>query len=159
MNDPQAQRGGEAVGMISTFAPWEVALIKTLRLWCDGHDGQIRIRRDLALVMTEAEADRRFEFFEDLVRTILCYARRPLVRHDFDCRCVGADEAVFANLVRTAATGDLGDAVLIATLMVGPAQAERIAMLAGEVGHAMQHLPKHPENYRNETHLVAARLH
>jgi len=159
MNDAQAQRGGEPVGMMSTFAPWDAALIKTLRLWCDGHDGQACIRRNLSLVLPEAEAQQRYAHFEDLVRTILRYARRPLVRHDLDCKSVGADEAVFANLVGTAATGDLGDAALIATLMAGPAQAERIAMIAGEVGHAMRHLTTSPENYQNETHRAVARLH
>ncbi len=72
--------------------------------------------------------------FEELLDLLADYRRRPLVRHAPDCRCVGADEAVFAHFVTTAATGEREDAMLIATLLVRADVSPLAASLAQTVG-------------------------
>ena len=47
------------------------------------------------------------------------------MRHSIECRCLGGDEACFANLVATAAEGEREDALLMATLMVEPSVLNR----------------------------------
>ncbi len=140
MTIDHAHPGGEAVGQLKHRSPWEVALIVGLRHWCDGPLGQATIQSDFSLALSESAAQRVYASFDQLLRLILQHAHRPLVRHDIDCPCCGADEAVFAQLVRTATSGDLHDAALMATLLAGPAKAELIAILAGEVGSAMQRM-------------------
>lgn len=71
--------------------------------------------------------------FRDLLRLADLHAHRPLRRLAPGCMSVGADEAVLAHFVATAATGDREDAFLIATLLVradiAPALVARAQML------------------------------
>lgn len=134
---PQAQnRGGASIGVLMHFEPWEADLIVTLRLWCDSPEGQAKVWNEFAMTLPKGTAADEMRAFEQLVSTIAAYAHRPLVRHGVGCACVGADEGVFAHLVRVACDGDLGEAAQIATLLVTAAQAERVAILAAQVGCA-----------------------
>lgn len=69
------------------------------------------------------------------------------MRHALHCKCLGADEACFANFIATAATGEREDAMLIATLIVRADVAPLIASLAAEVGLAFRQMqlaaPRH----------------
>ncbi|MEM6889210.1 MAG: hypothetical protein AAF636_13840 [Pseudomonadota bacterium] len=127
-------RGAAAVAVLSTMDAWEANLVLNLRLWCTGPQGQAQVWGEYRRALPGPAARRECHTFETLVRTLTALAHRPLVRHAVGCACVGADESIFVNLIRTAADGHLTDAALIATLLTGPSQAEQIAMLAGEVG-------------------------
>ena len=81
------------------------------------------------------------------------------MRHGAQCACVGADEGILAHLVRTASDGHLNDAALIATLMVGPAQAERVAMMAGQVGATLRLISAEPPHPHPEVATNVVRLH
>ncbi|MEC8575938.1 MAG: hypothetical protein VXZ09_20120, partial [Pseudomonadota bacterium] len=63
--------------------------------------------------------------------------RRALCRHGCHCRCLGADEAVFAHLIEAGANGDQEDAALLASLVVRPDMAMCFAGLAAEFGMAL----------------------
>ena len=127
-------RGGAAVAVLSQMEAWEACLVLNLRLWCTGPEGQAEARAEYMRALPGEEARRAWHGFDTLMRTIIDTAWRPMVRHDVGCSCVGSDECIFLHMVRTAAEGHLNDAALIATLMTGPAHAERIALLAGDVG-------------------------
>lgn len=159
MSSPLAQRGGETVGMLAQRSPAEIAVIRALRLWCDGADGQHDLRQEFSAGLVSDDAARTFTNFDACVRLILRYASRNLVRNDVNSSYISADEAIFANLISTATSGHLQDASLIATLLCGPAQAERIALLAGEVGQSVKRLTQHANVIQPETHQVLARLH
>lgn len=135
--------GGAAVGVLSRLEAWEANLVLNLRLWCEGAGGQSRVWSEYRRALPGPEARVECETFEYLLSTVISVSHRPLVRHEAGCSCVGSDEAVFVNLVRTASEGHLTDAALIATLMVGPAQAEQIAMLAGQVGDTLRRIHAH----------------
>lgn len=136
---PTAQnRGGASVGVLMHMEPWEADLIVTLRLWCESPQGQATVWNEFATTLPKGQAVHEMRAFEDLVSIIAAYAHRPLVRHAVGCSCIGADEGVFAHLVRIASSGDLSEAAQIATLLVTAAQAEQVALLAAQVGCARQ---------------------
>ncbi|MGZ2257239.1 hypothetical protein ACVC7O_08010 [Roseobacter sp. A03A-229] len=140
---PNAQnRGGASVGVLMHLEPWEADLIVTLRLWCDSPEGQAKVWNEFAMTLPKGKAADEMRAFEQLVSVIASYAHRPLVRHGVGCACIGADEGVFAHLVRVACDGDLGEAAQVATLLVTAAQAERVAILAAQVGCARKSITR-----------------
>ena len=133
-------RGGVSVGVLRNVDMWEAELIMNLRLWCSGLSGRAQVYDAYSTRLASSSASQEFEIFERLLNSISTYAHRPLVHHDVECSCIGADEQIFAHLVATASSGDLRDASLIATLLAGAAQAEHIALLAAQVGHTSKRM-------------------
>lgn len=153
-------RGGATVAVLPSLDAWEAGLVVNLRRWCSGPEGQKQVWGDYARTFGDPLGRREMRAFETLMTTVIEYAHRPLVRHGVNCTCVGSDESVFLHLVRTASEGHLADAALIATLLAGPAQAENIALLAGQVGQgARQIAPQKTYGHitRHDTNVV--RLH
>lgn len=134
MSSEHHKRGGASLGVLSSMQPWEAELILNLRLWCDGPEGQQEVWNSFTASLPLGTAKNEMEAFERLIRLITSNAHRPLVRHNISCACAGSDECVFAHLVTTASDGHLSDAALIASLLVSPAQAEHVALLAAQVG-------------------------
>ena len=137
------RRGGATIGHLSTLDDWEALLIRELRLWCHGPEGQAEVWNGFAVNLPPGTADTEMRVFEDLIRTMATYARRPLVRHDVQCDCLGADEAVFLQIVKSACSGELHDAAMVAALAVMPAHAERVALMAAQVGTSIQRISAH----------------
>jgi len=135
-------RGGAPLGHLSHMDAWEADCILNLRLWCEGKEGHDQVRHSMLTEMGATEGQRAFDAFSRLVSLICQNAYRPLVRHSVTCSCVGADECVFCHIVRLASSGHLHDAALTANLLVGPAFAEHVALLAGEVGRAHRETAK-----------------
>ena len=159
MTPDHHKRGGSAVAQMADLDPWEAMLVRSLRLWCEGPTGQSSVLEMFGDVAPHGDGRRAYEVFDDLMRMLVAGAQRPLVRHDVGCSCVGADEAVFANLVRVASDGHHIDAALIATLMVGPGFAEHVALLAGKAGNELRRPGAHRFE-KNATHVPSAmRLH
>lgn len=139
-NPPHHRRGGAAVSVLNAMEAWEAEAILDLRLWCDGPHGQEIVWTAFSRHLPRESAKEEMHAFERLVSVITQNAHRPLVRHEVGCSCAGADECVFAHLVGTASEGHLNDAALIASLLVSPAQAEHVAILAGQVGCAIREI-------------------
>ncbi len=159
MTSEHQRRGGVAVAALDHMEAWEVNLVLNLRLWCDGPNAQRLARRDYAEAFPDSEADRAWASFERLVCKVLGTAHRPLIRHEVGCNCVGSDECIFVHLIRTASDGHLNDAALIATLLSGPAHAEHIAILAGEVGDTIRRVHREPTTHSPVDPDLVARLH
>ena len=134
MRDDYHVRGGASVAVLNRLDGWEANLVVNLRLWCEGPEGKAQVWNDYARTFQNPAATQEMQAFETLMTILIDHAIRPLVRHSVGCACVGSDECIFLNLVKTASDGHLNDAALIATLMAGPSKAEAIAMLAGQVG-------------------------
>ena len=128
-------RGGVTVGQLAAMLPWEALLVRHLRLWCDGVTGRAQVQRELT---TSEAATVTFGTFDELINIMMTFARRPLLCHGLECQCLGADEAVFVQIVAAACSGQLDDAALMAGLIAFPAHAETIAILAGQLGMAYQ---------------------
>ncbi|MGB3317022.1 MAG: hypothetical protein WBB85_21750 [Albidovulum sp.] len=120
MNAPVRNRGGAPVGFVSELDSVEAAAVLYLRLWSDGPNAKERVADDFVARLGADAGRHALHNFEDLCRLCIHYGRRPLMRHHVTCKCLGADEACFANFVATAGEGLREDAVMIATVLVRP---------------------------------------
>ncbi|WP_298976530.1 hypothetical protein [uncultured Roseobacter sp.] len=154
------KRGGVTIGSLSTLCPWEALLVRELRLWCAGPSGQAAVWRDYASHLSSEMAAQEIRVFGDLITLLSRNARRPLVHHCVDCDCLGADEGVFLHIVGAASEGDLGDAAMLAGLVVLPAHAEHVALLAAQVGTVTRRISRSAAKHKkpgDATNVV--RLH
>ncbi|MGY9049043.1 MAG: hypothetical protein ACKVKF_18855, partial [Rhodobacterales bacterium] len=128
------KRGGAPIGTLTGMDPWQAELILNLRLWCEGPNGQTQVWDSFTTALPDDAAQKEFHAFAQLIQLIGSRCRRPLIRHDLNCDCVGSDEGIFAHFVATASEGHLADAALMATLLMSAAEAESAAILAARVG-------------------------
>lgn len=138
MMEPATTPGASVVGNLTEIPPWEAELILSMRVWMDSPQGQAKVRDGFARCFGVVRGHAELHNFETLLSGLCNHARRPLVRHGLGCTCIGSDEAVLQTLVREAASGDLTEAALIASLVVPACYAEPIALMAAQVGQAMQ---------------------
>lgn len=106
------------MGHVADLEKVESGAILYLRLWCDGPAAQARVWNDFAGALGPEAGRNALRAFEALCDLCARYGRRPLMRHPVNCKCIGADEACFANFVAAASEGDREDALLIATMLV-----------------------------------------
>ena len=132
--------GAVPLAAIDAMQAWEANFVLNMRLWCDGPQGKMIVSKEFHRALPDGHAEASIQDFDSLISDICQLAHRPLVRHEVSCNCVGADECVVLHLVRMASAGQLADAALISSLLVGSAHAERIALLAGLVGEACRQL-------------------
>ncbi|MCA8880439.1 MAG: hypothetical protein KDA73_10895 [Rhodobacteraceae bacterium] len=134
MTMPLDHRGGMPVGGLADLPALEFRAVRCLRLWCDGPDGWTRMQAEMADLVGPCRACRLGEAFDLTCRLMLEFCHRPLVRHEVDCPCLGADEATFAHLVRLAGLGDREEAMLLATHLVRADMAPIVVSHAARVG-------------------------
>ncbi len=161
MNGAAVKRGATPLAHLSAMEPWEAALIRRIRNWCHSPAGQARVIEDFAKHLPLDTLSDEVSHLNELLTVINENANRPLTCHPVQCNCAGADECVLAHLVSTASAGELHDAALVAALLVRPAQAERVAMLAAHVGENARKMthPNSGERRKNPTHDNVVRLH
>ncbi len=150
MISAQERRGGAPVGFITELDGIESASIIYLRLWSDGPEGQTSVWEDFATSLGPEQGRKTLNAFESLCGLCTQYGRRPLMRHAVSCKCIGSDEACFANFIGTAAMGERDDAMLIATLLVRPDVAPLITALAMDFGLALKRM-----NFRALKHMAS----
>ena len=129
----RVERGASPVGKMSDLPEGEAWWVRALRLWCDGQVGQAQLRAEVEQRIGQEGSDMMFSRFTDLMALLFRHSRRPLMRHDADCECVGADEAVFALLCSQAVT-DREEAMMIACLLIRADVAPVAVSLAQTLG-------------------------
>ncbi len=140
MTETQAKRGGAPVGYITELPAVEAASVIYLRLWCSGPDSQAHVWQDFRQALGAQTGRKALQSLKELCGLCASHGRRPLMRHAVNCKCLGADEACFANFIATAAEGAREDAMMIATLLVRPDMAGMITALATDVGLALKRM-------------------
>lgn len=136
----EGPRGGAPVGYLKELTPLEASAVIYMRLWFSGPERQGDVWNDFATQFGSTEGAKRLKAFERLMAGIIEAARRPILRHQLRCACLGADEAVFANLIAASAgeTGStLEDATLFAALLVRPDMAMTVALRARAVSASL----------------------
>jgi len=133
-------RGAAPVGFIDDLNAVEAGAVLFLRLWSDGPGAQARVRRDFITALGAEHGQRPFDAFQALFEICARHGRRPLMRHDVACRCLGADESCFATVLGYASEGASEDAMLLAASLVRPDMAGALAGLAQEVGLALRRM-------------------
>ncbi len=140
MTDATRRRGAAPVGYLAELPEVEARAVLFLRLWCEGPDARAEVWNDFAAALGGEHGREALGAFEQLCAMTTTEGRRPLMRHGVGCRCIGADEAAFANLVAAAAEGEWEDAMLLATLLFRPGRSPVVADLARKVGLALQRM-------------------
>ena len=138
MNAPVSYRGAAPVGHMTELGPVEAGAILYLRLWSDGPDAQSQVWNDFATALGPAHGRKALKSFEELCTLCARHGRRPLMRHNVACECVGADESCFANFIGYASEGAREDAMLIAINIVRPDMAAALVGLAEDFGLALK---------------------
>ncbi|RVV97441.1 hypothetical protein EKE94_12885 [Mesobaculum littorinae] len=133
-------RGAAPVGALAAWPDADARLVRWLRQWCDGPEGQAAVWDEMSTALSPSAAQGGITALQDLLQLIMQAGRRPLMRHAATCDCVGSDEAVFANFVMTAATGDREEAMLMAALLVRADRMAEAAYLAQTLGLAARRI-------------------
>lgn len=156
MTQASLARGASAVGFVDELPVIEAGAVAYLRMWFSGTDTQSKVWTDFASTLGPLQGRRALKSFEALLKICVDQGRRPLMYHALTCKCVGSDEACFANLIAASVDGDREDAMLIATLIVRPDMAPSLIQYATDFGLAMkrmlllrdrQNRPKFQENH------------
>lgn len=140
MNQPRPHRGSAPVGYVAELNAIEAGAVMYLRLWCDGPESQVVVTQDFFRRLGTHHGREALNSLEQLCSLCVSYGRRPLMRHQVDCKCLGADESCFANFVATASEGDREDAMMIATILVRADMAPCLVGLAQSVGLALKRM-------------------
>ncbi|QQA43800.1 hypothetical protein [Pelagovum pacificum] len=141
---PRQQRGGAPVGFMDELSGIEAGAVVCLRRWFDGPEARAGVRADFARMLGTGHGSAAASALEDICTLCARFGRRPLMRHHATCRCLGADEACFANFIALAADGDREDAMLVATLLVRADIAPCLVTLAESLGLALRRLDRTP---------------
>ncbi|MGB3553526.1 MAG: hypothetical protein WBA25_02680 [Jannaschia sp.] len=110
--------GGATVADLRALPSPQALTVLFLRDWCEGPEGRKRVASVLKGALGPAQGSAACEAWDSLIGMLVGEGRRPLMRHDLGCRCVGSDEAVIANLLAVAATGAREDAMLVVSLLL-----------------------------------------
>lgn len=140
MSTPQDQPGGAPVGFLTDLNSLEAACVVYLRLWCDGAEAQAKVRADFATALGPEKGAAALSALSGLFDLCARHGRRPLMRHSTTCKCLGSDEACFANFVAAATTGEREDALMIATLLVRADMAPLMTAMASDFGLALKRM-------------------
>ncbi len=135
-----SKRGAVPVGLLTEVGPVEAAAVIYLRLWCDGEDGRGKVAEDFCAMLGPRDGNAATEDFDQLCDLSMRHGRRPFMRHQLTCKCLGGDEACFANFIAAASEGQREDAMLLATLMVRPDMASCLVGLAESFGIALRRM-------------------
>lgn len=130
--------GDRAVGQINDLDDLEAKTVEYLRRWGEGTSAQNQIETELCVSLGRSDGTAAFAMLCQICEIFAFHGRRPLVRHQIGCGCVGADEACFANMIGSATRGAREDAALVASLMVRPDFSLILADLACEFGLALE---------------------
>ena len=144
MNVHNPHRGGAPVGHVADLELVEAGAVLCLRMWCDGPEAQADLWNQFATALDPASGRRALKSLETLCDLWVRHARRPVMRHQAGCKCLGADEACFARFVGAASDGDREDALMIAATVVRADIAPLTLSLAEEFGFALRRMAQPP---------------
>jgi hypothetical protein len=70
------------------------------------------------------------ENVKEFISFLASNCRRPIWRHEPSCLCVGADENIFANLIKFSKEGDIHEAIILASFLVQSSATEKFVKQA-----------------------------
>lgn len=150
-------RGGAPVGHLAELNAIEAGAVIYWRLWATGPNGQRKTHADFCRVLGQKNGLEAVNALAQIFDICVRHGRRPLMRHDLDCKCLGADESCIANFIGYASECRREDAALIATWIVTPDLCMPMAALAQTFGLALRRmalaeLPRGATDAVHETH-------
>lgn len=140
MTGASPQRVGASVGYVTELGPVEAGAVLYLRLWNGGSKAKLQVWSHFSTALGHQQGRNALGSLGTLCDLCARYGRRPLIRHEVTCRCLGADESCFANFISYASEGAREDALLIATTIVRPDMAETLVGFAEEFGLVLRRM-------------------
>lgn len=140
MSQANPHRGGAPVGYLAELPEVEERAVMCLRRWHTDAWERRRVCSDFGQFLGNEQGLSAVESLEQICELCTRYGRRPLMRHQVDCKCLGADEACFANFIGAAADGEREDAMLMATLLIRHDFAPSLVGLAENLGLALKRI-------------------
>ena len=110
-------KGGSPVAVISDLSWEEHLVIYYFRCCFDGSEALLEVHEEFRFYLGIEIANKTIGALQFLFSKLQNNGRRRLVRHDLNCKCVGADENCFAQLVTRSTYADKKDAILIGILL------------------------------------------
>jgi hypothetical protein len=136
----RAPRGAAPVGLLADLPMLEQGAVLLMRQWCSGETGREAVAHDLTRSLGEERGVCAVNALAHLIGLMVGHGRRPFMRHDQNCTCLGGDENTFAQMVAAASAGDTEDAMAFALTMMPAAIAYEAVQTAEPLGlliHAM----------------------
>ena len=151
----QIHRGGAPVGYLSELNQLEQNAILFLRYWSQcakvDHDLQNKFWSNFTYDLGVTKARQAIDAFDEIFNLCVKHSRRPIMKHDLDCKCIGGDESCFANIIGFAQNGELEDALLLASNLVAPKFASYLVNSARKFAESVtisgRNLPEAEESY------------
>jgi len=137
----QIYRGGAPVGYLSELNQLEQNAILFLRYWSQcakaDHDLQNNFWSNITYDLGITKTRQAIDAFDEIFTLCIKYSRRPIMKHDLGCKCIGGDESCFANIIGFAQDGELEDALLLASNLVAPKFASYLVTSARKFADSM----------------------
>ena len=113
----QAIKGGSPVAIMSDLSWEEHLVIYYFRCCFEGSEALLEIHEEFRFYLGTETANKTIGALQFLFTKLQNSGRRRLVSHDLNCKCVGADENCFSQLVTRSTHTDKKDAILIGILL------------------------------------------
>jgi hypothetical protein len=127
-------RGAAPVGQLADLPMLEQGAVYLLRQWCSDEAGRIAIAHDFTRSLGDEQGVAAVNGLAHLIGLMVGHGRRPFMRHDQNCTCLGGDESAFAQMVAAASAGDTEDAMAFALTMMPAAIAYEAVQTAESLG-------------------------
>ena len=135
-------KGGSPVAIMSDLSWEEHLIIYYFRCCFEGSEALLEVHEEFSFYLGEETADKTLGALHFLFRKLQNNGRRHLVRHDLNCKCVGADENIFAQLVTRSSNTDKRDAILIGILLSNADLAPELVYAAEDLAVGVRSLLK-----------------
>ena len=110
-------KGGSPVAIMSDLSWEEHLVIYYFRCCFEGSEALLEIHEEFRFYLGTEKANKTIGALQFLYNKLQNNGRRRLVSHDLNCKCVGADENCFAQLVTRSTYTDKKDSILIGLLL------------------------------------------
>ena len=157
--DPLPNPGAATVADLQSMDGAQALGVMLFRDWFDGPAGRARVESVFAEAFGPAGGDMARDAWSDLAALLAAGVRRPVMRHAVTCRCVGADEAVVAQVLTLAARGEREDAMLVLSLLVPGDRLLAAVQVAERAGLALLRLTACWRRDHRAASAPARRLH
>jgi hypothetical protein len=147
-----ANRGAAPVGRLDELPPLESGAVLALRQWCQDEDGRIAFAETVAAALGSGPGARAVNLLAHLVALMVGHGRRPFMRHDLACPCIGGDESVFAQMIAAATMGDTDDAMAFALTFLPADTAFEAVQSAGPFGRLILSVYRQMQGRPNTPH-------
>ncbi|WP_299813359.1 hypothetical protein [uncultured Jannaschia sp.] len=115
---PPPNPGAATVADLQAMDGAQALCVMLFRDWFAGSEGRARVEGVFVEAFGPDAGTMACDAWAELSALLTARTRRPVMRHAMTCRCVGADEAVVAQVLSLAARGEREDAMLVLSLLV-----------------------------------------